>query len=335
VAHTNLVAVTATPVTTSDELYDAYLRFLAEPGSLQVSDCPPPHGAAHICTVYQKKYYWVPVTYQALFFDLSAIVTAQRGRSLTPPDPYYHARIVGRPSDEPTALYLINSLSFEKDLKSLLAGFVMSAEIRDAKVVEKALVNSASPAELIQALSNGNGALAKKMKAQLEQDKAGSKLLTTYLMKVPEFKQPEITAILGGPQGDGTYLLLIRFDKMLPAEKGTIIFGPQSGAAVQPYQPDPDKISFKTTDFKLYLDQNRLPLGLTTPEDLYRRLPLEVDVDSETHKPAPPTTKDLLNRIPFHTPQVQFDTKEVPVLPSTAQLIRPMLLPPQAVADAK
>jgi hypothetical protein len=42
-SNSNQVAVTATPVTTSNEVYDAYLAFLTLPGSLQLScDVPPP-----------------------------------------------------------------------------------------------------------------------------------------------------------------------------------------------------------------------------------------------------------------------------------------------------
>ena len=40
--NTNQVAVTANPVTTNPEIYDAYLEFLTLPGSLRVSPDDPP-----------------------------------------------------------------------------------------------------------------------------------------------------------------------------------------------------------------------------------------------------------------------------------------------------
>jgi len=87
--HTNLVAVTAAPVTTSVEAYNAYLQFLALPGSLQVTGIPPPDGVAHICTRYGKQYYWIPVEFKDLFFDLALATTVQRGRLLVPPAPFF------------------------------------------------------------------------------------------------------------------------------------------------------------------------------------------------------------------------------------------------------
>jgi hypothetical protein len=87
--HTNEVAVGATPLTTSVEAYNAYLQFLAIPGSLQVSPNPPPPGAAHICKQYGKEYYWVPFEFKDQFFDLGLATTSERGRLLIPPPEEY------------------------------------------------------------------------------------------------------------------------------------------------------------------------------------------------------------------------------------------------------
>jgi hypothetical protein len=89
VEHTNQVAVTGTPVTTANEVYDAYLEFLSLPGSLQVTCDPPPEGAAHICKQCDKKYYWVPAEFKYQFLRLSLLTTAQRGKSLLAPDEFY------------------------------------------------------------------------------------------------------------------------------------------------------------------------------------------------------------------------------------------------------
>src|SRR5262249_9908716 len=98
--HTNLIAVTAIPVTTSVEAYNAYLQFLAIPGTLQATCTPPPEGAAHICRRYGKQYYWVPVEFKDLFFSLSLATSVERGRLLVPPPLFYSVtlqEIVGDP----------------------------------------------------------------------------------------------------------------------------------------------------------------------------------------------------------------------------------------------
>ncbi len=101
--NTNQVTIGATPLITSNEVYDAYLQFLDEeknPGSLMVTCDPPNPGDAHICKKCDGKYYWVPVIYRDLFFKLALLTTAQRGKALAGPDPYYSVtvqRIEGEP----------------------------------------------------------------------------------------------------------------------------------------------------------------------------------------------------------------------------------------------
>jgi hypothetical protein len=87
--NTETIAVTATPLTTSIEAYNAYLQFLALTGSLQSTPTPPPPGAAHICRRYGKVYYWIPVEFKQQFFDLALATTAERGRLLVPPPQFY------------------------------------------------------------------------------------------------------------------------------------------------------------------------------------------------------------------------------------------------------
>ena len=87
--HTNQVAVTATPVTTSNGVYDAYLQFLTLPGSLEVSTQKPPDCVVQICRKYGNLYYAVPVEYRFQFLRLSLVTTAQRGQPLAPPDSFF------------------------------------------------------------------------------------------------------------------------------------------------------------------------------------------------------------------------------------------------------
>jgi hypothetical protein len=100
--HTNQVSVTASPVITANEVYDAYLEFLTLPGSLQVSPCPPSPAAAHIWKKWGGQYYWVPIEFRKQFLALSLATTAQRGKALLPPDEFYKANVIaiGQPRSE-------------------------------------------------------------------------------------------------------------------------------------------------------------------------------------------------------------------------------------------
>jgi hypothetical protein len=92
--HSNQIALTASPVTTCNEVYDAYLEFLTLPGSLQSSDTPPSEGAAHICKKCGKQYYWIPVEFKKQFLGLALATTAQRRKGLLPPNEYYEAKLL-------------------------------------------------------------------------------------------------------------------------------------------------------------------------------------------------------------------------------------------------
>jgi len=95
-SHDNMetVAVSATPLTTSVEAYNAYLQFLALPGSLQVSSCPPEPGIAHICRRRGPSYYWIPIAFKDQFYNLQLATTADRGRLLVPPPKYYSVSLL-------------------------------------------------------------------------------------------------------------------------------------------------------------------------------------------------------------------------------------------------
>ncbi len=101
----NQVTIGAVPLITSNEVYDAYLQFLDEaknPGSLMVTKEPPEPGMAHVCKKCNGKYYWVPVTYQDLFFKLALLTTARRGKPLQDPDVFFKVvaqKIEGDPID--------------------------------------------------------------------------------------------------------------------------------------------------------------------------------------------------------------------------------------------
>lgn len=115
--HTNQVAVTGTPVTTSNEVYDAYLEFLSYPDSLVVSCDPPPPGAAHICKECGGMFYWVPVEYRKEFFRLSLLTTAQRGKALSTPDDFYTVTLQKVTNEEDGQFDTVKLLTVELDKK--------------------------------------------------------------------------------------------------------------------------------------------------------------------------------------------------------------------------
>jgi hypothetical protein len=127
--NSNQVGVAAQPVTTQNEVYDAYLQFLDEdknPGSLMVSCDPPAAGAAHLCRKFDGKYFWVPIEYRELFFRLALLTTAQRGKSLTAPDEFFQATLT-KLTDEPNKLNptkRVVTLSLDKPIPAD-AGFVV------------------------------------------------------------------------------------------------------------------------------------------------------------------------------------------------------------------
>jgi hypothetical protein len=105
--NSNQVSLTATPVTTSNDVYDAYISYLdaeKNPGSLMVTCDPPKPGTAHLCKKFNGQYYWVPIEYRKLFFQLALSTTAQRGKAVQAPDKFYTVTLKGLPKkiDNPT-----------------------------------------------------------------------------------------------------------------------------------------------------------------------------------------------------------------------------------------
>jgi hypothetical protein len=115
-SNSNQVAVTATPVTTSNEVYDAYLAFLTLPGSLQLSCDVPPPGVAHIYKKCGSKYYWVPTEFKREFLGLALATTAQRGKPIPAPDAYEVSLkgVIGNPIRDDKDLFILTVLVDKK-----------------------------------------------------------------------------------------------------------------------------------------------------------------------------------------------------------------------------
>lgn len=148
---TNQVAVTATPLITSNEVYDAYLQFLAIPGSLLVSPEPPPKCAAHIWRQCGDMYYWIPVEYKGDFLNLALVTTAQRGKSFASPPDYFLAKIVDSKQEpnvgDPESKVV--TLIFEKKIPNDSGYLVFDPPLEDKPKMEE-LPSSPGPRPLAE-----------------------------------------------------------------------------------------------------------------------------------------------------------------------------------------
>jgi hypothetical protein len=156
----NQLTITAEPVTTAPEVYNAYLEFLKDPNHLVETRCPPPPNAAVIvrccaadcCGVCPPKrnqprvYYSVPRIYKDDFFKLALYTVALRGQpvavspdfdvTITGFDPrdmhpdkagtYYVGFTIDKkiPNDDGYLIATINGMRFENNngLKVLYTG---------------------------------------------------------------------------------------------------------------------------------------------------------------------------------------------------------------------
>jgi hypothetical protein len=100
----NQVTIQASPLITNDDVYNAYLQFLAHPGNLMITDCPPPPGAAHICKKQDKNYYWVPREARGMFMNLALQTTAQRGKPVVLPDKFFAIKLTRVLQDDSSAV---------------------------------------------------------------------------------------------------------------------------------------------------------------------------------------------------------------------------------------
>jgi hypothetical protein len=172
--NTNQITINAVPVTTSNEVYDAYLEFLSIQDSLIASAEPPPAGAAHICRKCGDLYYWVPIWCRDKFFELALLSTAQRGKSLVAPDQFYTVNVkgfIGEPVplgiDDDTSVLAtlqfdkkipndVGYLSFIEEVKS--TGSTAGSETSDGSKSPAAAAKTAAPAQYTFGIYDKNAA---------------------------------------------------------------------------------------------------------------------------------------------------------------------------------
>jgi hypothetical protein len=220
----NQVTVVGTPVTTHNEVYNAYLEYLSLPGSLMVTDCPPPPHTAHLCRHDGDCYYWIPREYSRQFLRLSLLTTAERGQALLPPGEFYAVTIqkpVAQPtSASPTAYYV--TLPLDKPIPNDSGYFVFS----DSKAPQpqppspdttSADDASAKPAEsLPEGSQSKNTATATDTKSELvdtefdfsnappSDDKPAPTTVRNIVVKVAKVDYDQLTALL--PRSAKVYL---------------------------------------------------------------------------------------------------------------------------------
>ena len=75
----------------------SYLDAEKNPGSLMVTCDPPKPDTAHMCKKFNGQYYWVPIEYRKLFFQLTLSTTAQRGKAFQAPDKFFAVKLDDSP----------------------------------------------------------------------------------------------------------------------------------------------------------------------------------------------------------------------------------------------
>lgn len=82
----NQLTITGEPVIASNDVYDAYLEFLAVPDRLcEGEKLPPKLKDVHLWRKFREKYYWIPKQHAPKFFRLFLVTTIQRGQPVSRP----------------------------------------------------------------------------------------------------------------------------------------------------------------------------------------------------------------------------------------------------------
>jgi hypothetical protein len=310
--HTNQIAITGTPVLTSNELYDAYLAYLGVPERLLMTATPPPPGAAHVCKRYDKCYYWVPVQFKKDYYDLATLVTAQRDRMLlSPADEYYVVTLNGSKKivliDTPTK-------KLKKDDQTGSEGIN-----KDTFVVE-------IDKEVPNPLAGGILIFSDKTTTPFVQYKEtpSSKTVKLKTQKLQVIYQKYIDLFSAKPLDEAG--VKVFNGNMVPAfleaafKKHEILLGENPKVATvvagKEWTITVDKRVFtakavEDKDKTLAIYEERPPLGAKDRDDLVAKLKktpyqtVTMKYNDEGIRPSAPTTSELLNRIEFRHPQIQ------------------------------
>ncbi|HEY3964991.1 MAG TPA: hypothetical protein VGM05_10610 [Planctomycetaceae bacterium] len=281
--HTNSVALTANPVLTNNEIYNAYLEFLGIPGSLQVTDMPPPAGAAHVCKQYRKLYYWVPVECKQAFFDLALLTMAQRDRLLQTPERY--------------------SVTLEEvDPKSIVE---RGPEYWIDVKIDKTIPNEGGAEDV--AIEGADGFLELlefNPHPTVDDTPKPTEKPKQYYVRVRKSADP-------GEKDQNYFIDEAGKGWLVTTETGShgrVIYKKSGKEFIHPSQGDDFLPDATTTVYAT----NRLRFLVT--RKLFDRLmqpgglPLPVRFKLQYTPPPPPTTSELLDQVPFRFPQIKIET---------------------------
>lgn len=97
----NQLTITGEPVIVSNDVYDAYLEYLAIPDRLLAADkLPEDMDTVHLWRRFGNMYYWIPKEHAPKFFRLYLATTVQRGEASSRPR-FFETVIGGVVSAEP------------------------------------------------------------------------------------------------------------------------------------------------------------------------------------------------------------------------------------------
>jgi hypothetical protein len=279
--HTNQVYLTATPVTATDAVYDAYDEFLSMPGSLQITCDPPPDHAAHLCKRCGKLYYWVPMEFQKAFLGLALTTTAIRAQPLAPPDSFYTANLLQvMELEQIKAPKAVNQKAKDKDAKDkdtkdneTKAAFILTIKLDKKIPVDTGYVDV-----------SGGGKSQSTNPSKPADLNAKAKENTTVQ-----------SASKAAPQS-GYLLILPPADEAQPdAELGLIRAASRSNL---------------TDVIRVLFDENNAPSNFPSAEGFRQSLvsqPLSAKIYLRRHRPSAPTPNDAINRIEFTLQQIQLN----------------------------
>ena len=275
--HTNQVAVLATPVTTTDAVYDAYEAFLAIDGSLRVSCQPPPADAVHLCKRCGEMYYWVPVEYKREFLRLALATTAQRGAAAAPPDAFYSTNFI----------QVVNREFVSGDVSAGTANYFLSLKMDKKIPIDSGYADVSSNSKGSPQGGPSPGGNPGKADGKDKGKSAANGLPAPAAVGQGANSADDPTQTGGAKVAAQSGMLLI-----LPPDETKS----QSGRT-------------PTTDVVRVLFQGAYPpSGFKTPDDLIQAIvsqPLAAKIYLHRHRPQLGTPSDTNSRIEFYLQQIQ------------------------------
>ncbi len=320
--NTNQVAVSASPVITSNEVYDAYLEYLTLPGSLMVSCDPPPPGMSHLCKKYDGKYFWIPLSHRSDFFRLALLTTAQRGKALLPPDAFYSVTVRnieeeregqkgvqekdGKIIDIPAKTKYIVVL-LDKEIPNDSGTLVFDTDTSKADTDKP---NTDKPNTVKPDTEKNRYSIIKYVKQQ--QFKFTDESSSTLKAKgVPDTTLEVLKHNLSGKVFETRSELLLALCRVFGPGMPEDFENAVLDSAKKDEMPPSSNTSRVTILINKDLDQDGAPLPAPLPDGMEATFKGQVGKTAKIYlehtQPTAPSTNDLLNKVNFNLQQIQFN----------------------------